>query len=179
MAVEALRTGTPPAAEPAPDPAIMALLDEIMPLEAPIVPIESLAPDLPLVDTFTLIKAEAIEVTVTREVAEPADRPPTPFEASLLSYAELLHELGVGEASLTELVGAGLPAATATADAPASVAAAVSIDDLLYRGRAALLRAAEVRLEMRAQLERGQHVAVLRPLLDELLDLVPLALDGH
>ena len=32
---------------------------------------------------------------------------------------------------------------------------------------------------MRTQLERGQHIAVLRPLLDELLDLVPLALDGH
>jgi len=55
----------------------------------------------------------------------------------------------------------------------------VSIDDLLYRGRPALLRASELRNEMRTQLERGQHIAVLRPLLDELLDLVPLALDGH
>jgi hypothetical protein len=32
---------------------------------------------------------------------------------------------------------------------------------------------------MRAQLARGQHVAVVRPLLDELLDLIPLALDGR
>ncbi len=58
-------------------------------------------------------------------------------------------------------------------------ATVVSIDDLLYRGRPALLRAAEVRGEMRGQLERGQHIAVVRPLLDELLDLIPLALDGR
>jgi len=97
----------------------------------------------------------------------PADREPTTFEASLLAYSELLHELGVGEASLEELIGA--PAAPTV----------VSIDDMLYRGRPALLRAAQVRGEIRGQLERGQHIAVVRPLLDELLDLIPLALDGR
>jgi chemotaxis protein histidine kinase CheA len=210
MAVDALRTGTPTDAEPervvpiaelapepepepeAPDPEIMALLDQI-------VPIETLGPDVPATDTFILIKAEAIEAAVAGEdeavvelldvvesisVMPPADRPPTMFEASLLSYSELLHEFGVGEASLAELIGATPTAVAAPAPVVAAPPAeetpvAVSIDDLLYRGRAALLRAAEVRLEMRAQLERGQHVAVLRPLLDELLDLVPLALDGH
>jgi len=209
MAVEALRSGSPPesapetivpiadlapdaAAEP-PDPEIMALLDEI-------VPIESLAPDAPAMEDFTFIKAEAIEATVidaygaveqveveavevVTSVVAPADRPPTVFEASLLSYAGLLHELGVGEASLTELLG---PTRSAVAVAPMVAAPPVeeappivSIDDLLYRGRPALLRAAEVRNEMRAQLARGQHVAVVRPLLDELLDLIPLALDGR
>ena len=220
-AVEAMRAGAPPAPEPepvvpiaslapepvpepgpepaleTPDPEIMALLEEI-------VPIESLAPDALEADAFTLIKAEAIEATVTVESVEleeeveavesqaavvtPADRPPTTFEASLISYSELVHELGIGEASLAELIGA--PAAPAVAPvqtpAPAVVIApaveeplVVSIDDLLYRGRSALLRAAELRNEMRTQLGRGQHIAVLRPLLDELLDLVPLALDGR
>ena len=180
----------------APDPEIMALLEEI-------VPIESLAPDVPAPDMFTLIKAEAIEAVITVESVEsvevveeveeverqmaavtPADRPPTAFEASLLAYSELLHDLGVGEASLEELIGVSATATAAPAPPvmvapPVEEPPVVSIDDLLYRGRPALLRAAELRLEMRSQLERGQHIAVLRPLLDELLDLVPLALDGH
>lgn len=162
-----------PEEEEAPDPEIMALLDLI-------VPIESLAPETPEPEAFTLIKAEAIEAVVTME---PAEAPPSSFEASLISYAELLHELGIGEASLTELIGtpaaSAAPAPVETMAPPVEEPTVVSIDDLLYRGRPALLRAAELRSEMRAQLERGQHIAVLRPLLDELLDLVPLALDGH
>jgi len=166
------------------DPEIMALLEEI-------VPIEQLAPDAPPMEDFTFMKAEAIEaevevepevelepevetevsvvtVTTVTTVVAPADREPTPFEASLLAYSELLHELGIGEASLEELIGT-----------PAADPTIVSIDDLLYRGRPALLRAAQVRGEIRGQLERGQHIAVVRPLLDELLDLIPLALDGR
>lgn len=208
MAVEAIRSGSAPEAAPAPivgieelapdtaveppDPEIMALLDEV-------VPIDSLAPDAPAIEDFSFIKSEAIEATVVdadgsveqvelgalevvTTIVEPADRPPTVFEASLLSYAGLLHELGVGEASLAELIGvapAGEVAATPVAAVPQDAPPVVSIDELLYRGRSALLRAAEVRNEMRAQLARGQHVAVVRPLLDELLDLIPLALDGR
>ena len=181
----------PEAALEAPDPEIMALLEEI-------VPIESLAPSALEPDAFTFLKAEAIEAVVTVEsvaieeevvvvesqaaVLTPAERPPTAFEESLISYSELVHELGLGEASLAELIGA--PVAPAAAPAvvmapPVEEPQVVSIDDLLYRGRPALLRASELRNEMRTQLERGQHIAVLRPLLDELLDLVPLALDGH
>jgi len=160
------------------DPEIMALLGEI-------VPIEQLAPDAPAMDDFTFMKAEAIEAHVETEEVEgevveaeaaaavttvvaPADREPTTFEASLLAYSELLHQLGIGQASLEELIG--------TRPVELTV---VSIGDLLYRGRAALLRAAEVRSDIRSQLDRGQHIAVVRPLLDELLDLIPLALDGH
>jgi len=164
----------------APDPELMALLDRI-------VPIEALAPDVAAIEVMELIKAEAIEVVEPEEVVEAeeaaahaapfADRPPTVFEASLLSYSELLHELGVGDATLAELIGA--PAPWAVVAPPEDEPLVISIDDLLYRGRGALLRAAEVRNEMRDQLERGQHIAVVRPLLDELLDLVPLALDGH
>ncbi len=145
-----------------PDPEIMALLEEI-------VPIEQLAPDAPPMEDFAFIKAEAIEAVVEiAAVVVPADREPTTFEASLLAYSELVHDLGVGQASLEELIGAR-----------GAESNFVSIDDLLYRGRPALLRAAEVRSEIRSQLERGQHIAVVRPLLDELLDLIPLALDGH
>jgi chemotaxis protein histidine kinase CheA len=165
--------------EGAPDPEIMALLDEI-------VPIEQLAPDASPIEDFALIKAEAIEASVAIEVATtievttevtttgttPADRPPTAFEASLISYSGFVHDLGLGGASLEGLIGA----APAMVDTEPVV---VSIDELLYRGPAALRRAAGVRNEMRTQLERGQHIAVLRPLLDELLDLIPLALDGH
>jgi hypothetical protein len=39
-------------------------------------------------------------------VVVPADREPTTFEASLLAYSELVHDLGVGQASLEELIGA-------------------------------------------------------------------------
>jgi hypothetical protein len=158
----------------APDPEIMALLDEI-------VPIEQLAPDAPPIDDFAFIKAEAIEavievqtpddvetVAAVAAIVAPADREPTTFEASLLAYSELVHEFGIEQASLEEMLG--------TRKAEPQV---ISIDDLVYRGRAALLRAAEVRADIRSQLERGQHIAVVRPLLDELLDLIPLALDGH
>jgi hypothetical protein len=160
----------------APDPEIMALLEEI-------VPIEQLAPDAPAMD-FHFIKAEAIEAGVTIEADEPVTlvAPPTTFEASLLSYSELVHEFGIGEGSLEELIGSRGAAPVAVAPGPPAVAVepiVVAIEELLYRGRSALVRAAEVRAEMRTQLERGQHIAVLRPLLDELLDLIPLALAGH
>ncbi len=185
-APEAEQTAAPvPASEvEEPDPEIMALLDEI-------IPVEELAPevraiDAPSTDDFVLLKAEAIEAPPAPEVEPPqapelvdiADRPPTAFEASLLSYAELLHEFGIGEASLEQLVGGAAAAVADVARTAAPEAVIVSIDDLLYRGRPALLRAAEIRNEMRQQLARGQHIAVVRPLLDELLDLVPLALDG-
>jgi hypothetical protein len=125
-----------------------------------IVPIESLAPE-PESATFM---AAVLGVSAA----------PTRFEASLISYADLLHELGIVDAPLEELVGVSTMAPERLPD-PEPV---VSIDDLLYRGTPALRRAADLQVEMRAQLARGQHIAVLRPLLDELLDLVPLALDG-
>jgi hypothetical protein len=99
---------------------------------------------------------------------------PTPFEASLATYADLLHDLGVVAAPLEELVTAPAPGPERLPD-PEPV---VAVESLFYRGPAALRRAAVIQAEMRTQLSRGQHIAVLRPLLDELLDLVPLALDG-
>jgi hypothetical protein len=53
----------------------------------------------------------------------------------------------------------------------------VEITSLLYHGDAALHRAAEIRRELTARLRAGATLAAIRPLLDELLDLVPLALE--
>ena len=54
---------------------------------------------------------------------------------------------------------------------------AVAIESLCYRGRAALERAAAVRQSLAAELSGVPDLAAIRPLLQELLDLVPLALD--
>jgi hypothetical protein len=53
--------------------------------------------------------------------------------------------------------------------------AVVDITALTYRGRSALTRAAAVRLEIRDAMATHAAGAVLRPLVEELLDLVDLA----
>jgi hypothetical protein len=55
-------------------------------------------------------------------------------------------------------------------------AAVVDIETLCYRGHAALERAATVRAEIAASLQRQPGLSTVEPLLLELLDLVPLAL---
>jgi hypothetical protein len=60
---------------------------------------------------------------------------------------------------------------------PAQAVEAVAIESLCYRGRAALERAAAVRQTLAAELAAEAELAAIRPLLQELLDLVPLALD--
>ena len=60
--------------------------------------------------------------------------------------------------------------------APAAVETVVPIEALCYRGPAALRRAATIRGEIAAALDRGSDLTAIRPLLQELLDLVPLAL---
>ena len=59
----------------------------------------------------------------------------------------------------------------------APAADAVAIESLCYRGRSALERAATVRQTLAAELAGVSDLAAIRPLLQELLDLVPLALD--
>ena len=51
----------------------------------------------------------------------------------------------------------------------------LEIAELCYRGRSALTRAAAVRLEIRDAMASHAAGAVLRPLVEELLDLVELA----
>ncbi len=53
----------------------------------------------------------------------------------------------------------------------------VPIGSLLYRGRTALLRADDVRRELSAGLKRNLPFGEIEPLVSELIDLVPLALE--
>ena len=55
---------------------------------------------------------------------------------------------------------------------------AVAIGTLFYRGHAALQRANTVRHQINAALTRDASLESLQPLLQELLDLVPLALES-
>ena len=61
--------------------------------------------------------------------------------------------------------------------APAAEPADVPIQSLLYRGRRALERADLVRRELDAALKTHRDLTAVEGLLDELLALVPLALD--
>ncbi|MEP7324863.1 MAG: Hpt domain-containing protein [Gemmatimonadota bacterium] len=96
------------------------------------------------------------------ELPEPAG-----LEGSLLRLARLLRERGRGEASLE-----GFLAGT---DAVAEPLEVVDIVQLCYHGKAALERATDLRQEVDALLTGGGDLGRVRPLLDELLDLVSLA----
>lgn len=122
--------------------------------EAKPVPIESLAPDL-----GAAAAAPAAATAAEGGTAGGA------IEAAFVTYDRLVRERGLGEPSLNELLGR-----------PAPEAAVVPIESLCYRGRGALERAAAVGRELRERLAAATDLAEVRPLLEELLDLVPLAL---
>jgi hypothetical protein len=83
-----------------------------------------------------------------------------------------LERLAKGGAPTTSLLATLLGVSTAaTAEEPA-----VAITTLCYSGQAALQRADVVRQQIAAGLERDASLASLQPLVQELLDLVPLAL---
>jgi hypothetical protein len=121
--------------------------------EIGIVPVESLAPDWP------------------------APEEPGALELSFNTFGRLIRQRGTASPSLNGLLGR---AATLPSTVPRPVAApqepAVAIDTLCYRGHAALERALAVRHQIAAELTRDASLASLQPLLQELLDLVPLAL---
>ncbi|MEP7176918.1 MAG: hypothetical protein ABI860_10250, partial [Gemmatimonadales bacterium] len=96
------------------------------------------------------------------------------LEASFDTYDRLRRERGAEPASLDALVGRALSATTPAAEQPGTVA--IEIGALVYRGRAALERAATVRQQLADELARNGGLQDLQPLLQELLDLVPLAL---
>ncbi len=121
-------------------------------------------------------------------VAEPAAEPVvaieslapdfTALERGLTDYERLIREQGLGTASIEGLIGRKHdepPPLPPQPSAP-SDEAVVAIQDLCYRGRRALERADEVRGELRNQLAGRADLIALQPLIEELLDLVPLAL---
>jgi hypothetical protein len=122
--------------------------------EAPIVPIESLGyePDTDVVPIGSLAPDE------------PQDSTPAPgIEASFRTFDLLIRQRGPAAPSLDGLLG--------------SEAEPVAIGALTYRGHAALERAAVVRHQISAELSRQASLESLQPLFQELLDLVPLALE--
>jgi hypothetical protein len=85
----------------------------------------------------------------------------------------LRRERGAESPSLEALVGRAL---AAVVPAPSEGTVTVEIGALCYRGRAALERAAAVRQQLADELARNGGLDAIQPLLQELLDLVPLAL---
>jgi hypothetical protein len=145
--LDGLRTGTEPEQEPVP---IESLVYQP---EPEVVPIDSLAPE-----------------------ASPPPRPApgspaSGLETSFRTFGRLVKEKAPTTASLDALLGGAAKAAAPPAEEPA-----VAIASLCYRGHAALERANVVRHQIAAELSGQASLESLQPLLQELLDLVPLAL---
>jgi hypothetical protein len=126
---------------------------ESLGFDSEIVPVESLAPDGP----------------VPEEVGG--------LELSFKTFGRLVRERGAATPSLQVLLGrAASPSSTAPRSVTVPEEPAVAIDTLCYRGHAALQRALTVRHQIAAELTGDASLESLQPLLQELLDLVPLAL---
>ena len=134
-----------------------------------IVPIESLAPDDDIVPVERLAPALEPEDLVAAETVEDAS-----LAGSFLTYARLSGARGRTSGNGG---GARTSAPTMAAPPPGTAEDAVEIGTLLYRGEAALRRADQVRRDLSGLLRGGAELQRIRPLLDELLDLVPLALE--
>lgn len=136
-----------------------------------VVGIATLAPGDDVVDIAALAPDDD-DAVVTIESLAPGPWHPTipdvaPGEPSLLERAfvrraQLRAEQGDGDASLEGLIGIQI----------------LDVDTLLYRGSGALQRAGEVRHALIALLAQDASLDLLRPVIDELLDLVPLARDA-
>jgi hypothetical protein len=111
------------------------------------------------------------DVVPIESLAPDSEEPPTALELSFRTYHRLLREQPPAEPSLDRLLGKAPVARPVVADEPA-----VEIDVLCYRGHAALERAVAVRHQISAELTKDATLESLQPLLQELLDLVPLAL---
>jgi hypothetical protein len=128
-----------------------------------IVPIESLL--------FDDAPAEADVVAIESLAYDP---PRGGLEGSFSTFDRLRRERAPETASLEALVGRALAATTPAAADPETVT--IEIGALCYRGRAALERANAVRQQLADELARNGGLESIQPLLQELLDLVPLAL---
>jgi hypothetical protein len=144
-------------------------IDSLLYDEPQIVPIESLAYDPPpAVEPHAAPDAEPEPVPIASLA------PSGGLESSFHTYDRLRRERGAEPASLEALVGRALAATTPEADHEGTVA--IEIGTLVYRGRPALERAAAVRQQLADELARNGGLEAIQPLLQELLDLVPLAL---
>jgi hypothetical protein len=136
--------------------------------EGEIVPIDSLLYDTPPADTSPVVPIESLAPDLPVE-APTAAIPASGLERSYHTYDRLRRERVSTAPSLDRLIGANAP------ESPPEIET-VEIGVLCYRGRAALERAAAVRQQLADELERHGGMESIKPLLQELLDLVPLAL---
>jgi hypothetical protein len=138
--------------------------------EADVVPIESLL----LEELVVPIESLAYDEPVGAEArAREAPAPVGGLEGSYRTFDRLRRERGAETPSLEALVGRAL---AAVVPALSEGTVTVEIGALCYRGRAALERAAAVRQQLADELARNGGLDAIQPLLQELLDLVPLAL---
>ena len=118
-----------------------------------------------------IVEPDVVDITSLA----PSDR--LPLERAYDTYRQLM--------STAPAAPGGAPAAAAASDAMppappmrrATDLPPVDIRSLCYSGRGALERAAEVRAEVTRRLGDSGDLRTVEPLLRELLDLVPLALD--
>ena len=139
--------------------------------EPGVVPIESLAPDQAVpIESLAPDQPVPIESLAPDQSVEPEAAPG--IEASFRTFDLLIRQGGQATPSLAGLMGqAARPLARSEEPEP------VAIGSLVYRGQAALERAVTVRHQIAAELSRQASLDSLQPLLQELLDLVPLALE--
>jgi len=149
--------------------------------EAHVVPIESLTHETDVVPIQSLLLEELVVPIESLGYDEPraearvreAPAPVGGLEGSYRTFDRLRRERGAETPSLEGLVGRAL---AAVVPAPSEGTVTVEIGALCYRGRAALERAAAVRQQLADELARNGGLDAIQPLLQELLDLVPLAL---
>jgi hypothetical protein len=138
-----------------------------------VVSIDSLAYDEEPVSILSLAPDQATEEDVVPIAALAPDAPEWALETSFNTYDRLRRERSGEPPSLNQLLGR---AASEPVSLPAPDVQTVEIGVLCYRGRAALERAALVRQQLADELARHGGLEAIQPLLQELLDLVPLAL---
>ena len=163
------------------------------PADTDVVPVESLAFDgesvFPPRETPAPAASHAA-VVIEPEVVEPGIVEPDVVDITSLAPSDRL-QLERAYDTYRQLMSSapaapgGAPAAAAPSDAMppappmrrATDLPPVDIRSLCYSGRGALERAAEVRAEVTRRLGDSGDLRTVEPLLRELLDLVPLALD--
>jgi hypothetical protein len=135
--------------------------------ESPIVPIESLFED-DVVPIESLTDGSA------------SSQAPGGLEESFRTFDKLVAQRAPASSSMQQLLASTSSVIPATGPLKESILepkdVEVAIDTLFYRGHAALARADVVRHQIAAELNRNASLESLKPLLQELLDLVPLAL---
>lgn len=137
-----------------------------------VVPIESLAPIAPIAPVVEdeIVPIESLAPDVGGERGEGARVATT--EDRVVPVESLAPIVPGGPVAPVAAIGSIAPIAPI-----ASEPDVVPVSSLLYRGRSALERASDVRRDLATHLDARADWSTVRPLVEELLDLVPLALD--